>query len=145
MKREFYLMIGEFNQEYIESFIKRFKERMQEEKGMMTKLRDYESFSGNYIVSLTNRDIEPPSRKIIRTRKFNDRIEKCLGGVYLPDTFEKFLTLHKRESALIEIGEGKDAITGTIFIKKGEYHLKGRILEDLKSISINDVLLDTIL
>ena len=145
MKREFYLMIEGFNEQYIETFITRFKSKIEKEKGMLTKLKDYENFSGNYIVSLTNKDLDPPSKKIIRTRKFNERMEKCVGGVYLPDTFEKFLSLHRDKQTLIEIGEGKDAITGTIFIKKRGYYLRGRILEDLKIISINDYSLDTIL
>ena len=145
MKREFYLMIEGFNEQYIETFITRFKSKIEKEKGMLTKLKDYENFSGNYIVSLTNKDLDPPSKKIIRTRKFNERMEKCVGGVYLPDTFEKFLSLHRDKQTLIEIGEGKDAIKGIIFIKKREYYLKGPLLEDLKSISIHEVSLDTIL
>ncbi len=140
-------MIDGFDEKYVKTFIRRFKERIEEisERGIRAKLKDYDNFAGNYIVSITNRDIDSPSMKIIKTRKFDERMEKCLGGVYLPDTFEKFLSLHKLNSALIEIGEGKDAITGNIFVKKRGYHLRGRILEDLKSIYINEVSLDTVL
>ena len=138
-------MIEGLDERYVATFIRRFKEKIIKEEGeILEKLKDYEDFAGNYIVSFSNKN--KGNSTIKRTKKFDPKIEKAVGGIYLPDTFKDFLKYHKSKQVPIEIGEGRDAITGIISVKERrlgkEYRLKGDILDQLRGAYLNDMSLE---
>jgi len=149
MKRKFYLMVEGIEEEYAYKFFKRFGEDLQKEKGVITKLRNYEGVCGNYIITLDLRNLKSNRTKLIKTNEFPKEMEKCIVGVYLPDTLLEFLQLCGRKSTLIEAGEGRDAVTGKIIIteRKGEkkHYLKGPLLHSMKGASVEEVPLEKVL
>ena len=149
MKRKFYLMIEGIDEEYVKPFFDRFGRELQKEKGILTKLRNYEEVGGHYILELDSRNFESKRKKIIKTRKFEEKTEKCIIGIYLPDNIKEFLDLCKTKTTLVEAGEGRDAVLGKIFKRerKGEkeYYLKGEILNRMRGALIREVPLAKVL
>jgi len=179
MRRSFYLMVWAVNEKYALDFFKRFGEDFKKDKKNKKKLEDYEEICGDYIITLDSRKGHPNRERMVQKAKVKRRydedkeekkmievpaeeelddkfkeIEKCVVGVYLPDSLEEFFKLSKRKTALIEVGEGRDAIRGTtITIKerkvkgeiKTEYYLKGPLLRRMRGALREEVPLDQVL
>ena len=154
MKREFYLIIEGIDDRYADPFFNRFGKDLKKEKVTKTKLIAYEDLGcGRYIITLDSRNFGSNRIKINKTQKFPEKIEKHMGGVYLPDTLKEFLQLYEKKSTLIELGEGRDAVTAIISAKerklKGkiikEYYLKGNLLNRMKAALTEELPLEKML
>ena len=149
MERKFFLMVYEVDEKYIDPFFERFGEDLENEKGIVTKLRNYEKVCGGYIISLGSRNFGSKRKKIIKTSKFEKELEKCSVEISLPDNLQEFLRLCEKKTTPIEAGEGRDAIVGKISIRerKGEkeYYLSGEILNRMRGALAEEIPLEKVL
>jgi len=171
MKRTFYLMVEGVEEEYAYEFFERFGVDIIKDKKNKKKLEEYEGmFLGHYTITLDSRNFgsnrqklikvpkkeeEEPEEEIIKVpekKEFEGKfktMEKCIVGVYLPDTLQEFLQLCERKSTLIEAGEGRDAVMGSIYVgerkEEKEYYLKGSLLHRMRGALVENIPLEKVL
>ena len=169
MKRTFYLMVESIEKKYADEFFKRLGKDFKEDKETEKRVENYDKICGHYTITLDSRKFGSNRQKLIKVPKEEKespheiikvpekkelegkfkKMEKCIVGVYLPDTLQELLQLCEKSSTLIEAGEGRDAVTATISVKEKkeeeEYYLKGGILNRMRGALLEDIPLNKIL
>ena len=136
MGKEFLLIIDGFNEKYARKFLKGFGRRLSEVKGITRKLEKYNK-GRSYILEEKNLDSGRLSKAW--SWSFDRNTEKHLGGVIIPNIYESFSRLLNKKGKLIEIGEPRDALTGTIYRRCCRNYLRGEILHYLKTLSVHNL------